>query len=67
MPIRVVVVHGSDVLYSQLHQYKLQVSDMSAATQFVFNDPNVVVPEPTAKDYQLFAGFDEGPPAKKKK
>jgi hypothetical protein len=67
MPIRVVVVHGSDVLYSQLHQYKLQVSDMSAATQFMFNDPNVVVPEPTAKDYQLFAGFDEGPPAKKKK
>jgi hypothetical protein len=67
MPIRIVVVHGSDVLYSQLHQYKLQVSDMSAATQFMFNDPNVVVPEPTAKDYQLFAGFDEGPPAKKKK
>jgi hypothetical protein len=33
----------------------------------MFNDPNVVVPEPTAKDYQLFAGFDEGPPAKKKK
>ncbi|MHA6685081.1 hypothetical protein [Mesorhizobium sp. A556] len=66
MPIRVVVVHGSDVLYSQLHQYKLQVSDMSAATQFVFNDPNVVVPEPTAKDYQVFAGYDEGPSAKKK-
>jgi hypothetical protein len=67
MPIRVVVVHGSDVLYSQLHQYKLQISDMSAATQFVFNDPNVVVPMPTAKDYQMFAGFDEGPPEKKKK
>lgn len=66
MPIRVVVVHGSEVLYSKLHQYKLQVSDMSAATQFVFNDPNVVVPEPSAKDYQVFAGYDEGPPAKKK-
>lgn len=67
MPIRIVVVHGSDVLYSQLHQYKLQVSDMSAATQFMFNDPNVVVPVPAAKDYQMFAGFDEGPPEKKKK
>jgi hypothetical protein len=66
MPIRIVVVHGADVLYSQLHQYKLQVSDMSAATQFVFNDANVVVPEPSAKDYQVFAGYDEGPPAKKK-
>lgn len=62
MPIRIVVVHGADVLYSQLHQYKVQISDTSAATQFVFNDPNVSVPEPTGKDYQVFAGYDEGPP-----
>jgi len=61
MPIRIAVMHGSDVLYSKLHQYKVQVSDLSAATQFVFNDPNIVVPQPTAKDYQVFAGFDEGP------
>jgi hypothetical protein len=61
MPIRVAVMHGNDVLYSKLHQYKLQVSDMSAATQFVFNDPNIVVPEPAAADYQVFAGYDEGP------
>jgi hypothetical protein len=66
MPIRVVVVHGSDVLYSQLHQYKLQITDTSAATQFVFNDPNVTIPEPTDKGYQVFAGYDEGPPSKKK-
>ncbi len=66
MPIRIVVVHGSDVLYSQLHQYKLQVTDTSAATQFVFNDPNVTIPEPTDKGYQIFAGYDEGPPSKKK-
>lgn len=66
MPIRVAVVHGSEVLYSQLHPYQLQVTDMSAATQFVFNDPNVVIPEPTDKGYQIFVGFDEGPPGKKK-
>ncbi|MGB3901374.1 MAG: hypothetical protein WA973_22765 [Mesorhizobium sp.] len=66
MPIRIVVVHGSDVLYSQLHQYKLQVTDTSAATQFVFNDPNVTIPEPTDKGYQVFAGYDEGPPSRKK-
>jgi hypothetical protein len=61
MPIRIVVVRGADVLYSKLHQYKVQMSDLSAATQFVFNDPNIAVPEPTAKNYQIFAGFDEGP------
>jgi hypothetical protein len=63
MPIRIVVLHGEDVLYSKLHQYKLQIGDTSAATQFVFNDPNVSVPEPTDKGYQVFAGYDEGPPA----
>ena len=62
MPIRIVVVQGSQVLYSQLHQYKVQIGDTSAATQFVFNDPNVSVPLPTANTYQVFAGFDEGPP-----
>ncbi|HEY4193012.1 MAG TPA: hypothetical protein VGM46_10240 [Mesorhizobium sp.] len=67
MPIRIAVLEGSQVIYSQLHQYKLQVTDMSAATQFVFSDPNVSVPEPSSKNYQVFAGYDEGPPAKKKK
>ena len=62
MPIRVAVMHGTDVLYSQIHQYQVQVSDPSAATQFVFTDQNVVVPEPAAKDYQAFAGYDENTP-----
>lgn len=65
MPIRIVVVHGSDVLYSQLHKFQVQISDTSAATQFVFNDPNVVIPEPTEKNYAVFVGFDEGPQPKK--
>ena len=60
MPIRIVVMAGSDVAYSKLHPYKLQVSDMSAATQFVFNEPNISVPEPTASNYQIFVGYDEG-------
>jgi len=56
------VQHGDEVLYSQLHQYQLQVTDPSAATQFVFVDNNVVVPEPTARDYQAYAGYDESTP-----
>ncbi|TIR25633.1 MAG: hypothetical protein E5X34_08400 [Mesorhizobium sp.] len=62
MPIRIAVQHGDEVLYSQLHQYQVQVTDPSAATQFVFTDTNVVVPEPSAKDYQAYAGFDENTP-----
>jgi len=63
MPIRIVVMRGTEVLYSKLHQYKIHISDMTAATQFVFNDPAIAVPEPTAANYQVFAGFDEGQPA----
>jgi hypothetical protein len=71
MPIRTAVMHGTEVLYSQLHQYQVQVTDPSVATQFVFTDSNVVVPEPTAQDYQAYAGYDEtapkGPADKPKK
>ncbi|RWE36316.1 hypothetical protein [Mesorhizobium sp.] len=62
MPIRIVVTHGTEVLYSQLHQYQVQVTDPSAATQFVFTDANVAVPEPAAQDYQAYAGYDENAP-----
>ncbi|WP_376705625.1 hypothetical protein RQ479_14590 [Mesorhizobium sp. ISC25] len=62
MPIRIAVMHGTEVLYSQLHSYQVQVTDPSSATQFVFTDSSVVVPEPTARDYQAYAGYDEGAP-----
>ncbi|UVK53951.1 hypothetical protein DBIPINDM_000309 [Mesorhizobium sp. AR02] len=62
MPIRTAVMHGTDVLYSQIHQYQVQVTDPSVATQFVFTDSNAVVPAPTAQDYQAYAGYDETAP-----
>ncbi len=63
MPIRIAVMHGPDVLYSQVHPYQIQVSDPSTATQFVFTDSNVVVPEPSARDYTAYAGYDDTAPA----
>ena len=63
MPIRIVVLRGKDVLFSRL--YKQQVQAGQDATQWVFSDRSVVVPEPTAADIQVFAGFDEGPPPKR--
>lgn len=62
MPIRVVVVRGSEVLYSQLHDYQVQVGGAAGATQFVFNDPAVTFPTPEKGTVQVFAGYDEGPP-----
>lgn len=61
MPIRVVVVQGGQPVYSQLHQYQVSVTDLQAATQFVFTDPNVVIPTPPDGQARIFIGFDEGP------
>lgn len=61
LPIRIAVVQGTTVLYSQLHQYPVNVQDTAGATQFVFNDPAVTIPRPEGTNIVVFAGFDEGP------
>jgi hypothetical protein len=66
MPIRVVVTHGDEVLYSQLHQHQVNVADASAAVQFLFNDPNVSFVLPADRRVAVFAGYDEGPTKKPK-
>jgi len=65
LPIRVVVVRGEEVLYSQLQQHPVAVSDPSVATQFVFSDPAVNFPEADDRSVMIYAGFDEGPAKKK--
>lgn len=66
LPIRIVVVRGEEVLYSQLHKYPVNIANPSAATQYVFNDPNVAIPLPEPGTVQVFVGYDEGPAPKKK-
>lgn len=67
LPIRVAAVQGEAVLYSKITQHTVALGDASAAVQFVFNDPNVSIPEPQEQDVLLFVGFDQGPPAKGEK
>ncbi|MDW6020928.1 hypothetical protein SAZ10_04040 [Mesorhizobium sp. BAC0120] len=64
MPIRVVVMRGSDVLYSNLAKYQVTVNKTAGATQFVYNDANVTFPTPEPGTVQVFAGYDEGPSKK---
>ena len=61
LPIRVVVTRGTEVLYSQIGSSAITVRPGSGAEQFVYVDQSVAVPEPTAKDLVIYAGFDEGP------
>jgi hypothetical protein len=60
LPIRIVVVRGAEVLYSQLHNYQVTVSGGVGATQFTFSDPAITIPMPAERNVQIFAGFDEG-------
>jgi hypothetical protein len=59
MPSRIAVVRGEEVLYSKLHQYQTSIAALSPATQFVFKDPDVSIPVPTARNIEVFVGFDE--------
>lgn len=66
LPIRVVALQGEEVVYSQLYNHQVTLAT-AGATQFVFNDPNVVVPQTGQRNIQVFAGFDEGPGGVKKR
>ena len=67
LPIRVALVSGETVLYSQLTQFPVNIDPASGAATFVFSDPNVSVPKPSDKSYRVYVGFDEGAPTKAKK
>lgn len=65
MPIRIAVVRGEEVLYSKLHQHQTSIAALSPATQFVFKDPAVSIPAPTARNIEIYVGFDETPQKKR--
>lgn len=60
MPIRIAVLAGDQVVYSQLHKHGVDVAAMGAS-QYVLSDPAISIPAPTARNIRVMAGFDEGP------
>jgi hypothetical protein len=60
VPIRIAVTRGDEVLYSQLHQQEVAISDRSAATQFILRNQNVVIPIPLERNVIVQLGFDDG-------
>jgi len=59
LPIRIVVTRGDEVLYSQLQKLDVAINQQQA-TQFVFKDPNVVIPIPAERNVMVQLGFDDG-------
>lgn len=60
LPLRVVVLRGDEVLYSQLHPHQVDFTGGTGATQFLFNDPNVQFPRPSKPNILVYVGFDGG-------
>lgn len=59
LPIRVTVIDRSSTVYSQLHNFQVQVADTAGATQFIFSDNAVQFPVPRSRNVQVFVGFEQ--------
>ena len=66
LPMRVEVKRGEEVLYSNVADYEVAVNKAGGAAQFIYSDPNVTFPTPTAADLQAYIGYEPGPEKKKK-
>ena len=62
-PIRVTVYRGTEVIHDQVHNYQVAIADTAGATQFVFTDQSVSVPNVTARNINVFVGFADQAPA----
>ncbi|WEX07814.1 hypothetical protein [Chelativorans sp. AA-79] len=60
LPIRIVMLRGTEVIHSQLYNHPVAVADVSGATQFVLTVPDIPVPGGIDRGVTLIAGFDEG-------
>jgi hypothetical protein len=70
LPIRVAVLRGDQVLYSNLAHHPVDIKNTAGATQFIYTNQSVSFPAPKSHDTLVFVGFDAGPQkaaAKKKK
>ena len=61
VPIRVAVLEGETVLYSELHKQPVTILEGMPAEQFIFTDANVTFPASSAATAKLYVGFDPGP------
>ncbi|MEM8539652.1 MAG: hypothetical protein AAGF25_01750 [Pseudomonadota bacterium] len=61
MPIRVAVKEGDQLPYSRLGRFDVAVTPGAGASQFIYKDDQIVLPEPAIRNIQILVGYDEGP------
>lgn len=61
LPIRVAVLDGENVLYSELQKQPVAVAAGGPAAQFIYTNATVSFPASASRSAKLYAGFDPGP------
>lgn len=61
LPIRVVVLNGETVLYSELQKHPVVMTAGGSAEQFIYTNASVTFPASVSSSAKLYAGFDPGP------
>lgn len=70
LPIRVTVKDGDGEIFSQVTNFAVDVPAGAAGTQFIFNNPNVAIPNApggASRQTNVFISFDDGAKASSKK
>ncbi|MER0236867.1 hypothetical protein [Fulvimarina sp. MAC8] len=62
LPLRIAVLRGDDVIYSELGRVPTTATAGGDAQNFTFTDDRIVFAEPKEQNIKVFTGFDEGPP-----
>ncbi|MFK7903311.1 MAG: hypothetical protein AB8B49_10780 [Nitratireductor sp.] len=65
LPLRVVVIRGSDLLYEKTHEVWSEILPGRTNGSFAFVDKTISILKPQSTNIQIFVGFDEGDPNKK--
>ena len=58
LPIRVTVYQGGQIIHDRVQDHQVTVADTAGATQFIFNDAGISMPQPSSQNVQVFVGFD---------
>ena len=61
LPVRVVVLDGETVLYSELQKHPVIITEGGPAEQFLYTNASVTFPASASRSAKVFAGFDPGP------
>ncbi|EAU41202.1 lipoprotein, putative [Fulvimarina pelagi HTCC2506] len=62
LPLRIAVLRGDDVIYSELGRVPTSANAGGEAQNFTYTDDRIVFAEPKEQNIKVFTGFDEGPP-----